>query len=221
MFKRVLIAEDMDTVNHAVKSVLNDLKIEQADHAQYCDKAYLMAKKADLDGNPYELLICDLSFKPDHREEKITTGQELIAILKSEYPELKVIVNSIEDSSHTVKSIWQTGNIDAYVCKDRNGMNALEEAIKATDKGENYNSPSIQSKLNQQNTFTLNEFEISLLDYLSQGFTQDRIEETFKEKQIKPNSKSSIEKRLKELKEEFGANTTAHLVSIVKDLRLI
>lgn len=221
MFKKVLIAEDMDTVNHAVESILHDLNISIIDHAQYCDKAYLMAKKAGLDNEPYELLICDLSFKEDHRQEQIKSGQELISSLKSEFPELKVIVNSIEDSSHTVKGIWDTGNINAYVCKDRKGMTALREAIKAVNSGKIYNSPGIDKKLSQRNTITLNDFEIKLLDSLARGFTQDRIEENFKEQKIKPSSKSSIEKRIKELKEEFGANTTAHLIGIVKDLRLI
>ena len=221
MFKKVLIAEDMDTVNHAVNSILNELNIAVIDHAQYCDKAYLMAKKASNDNIPYELLICDLSFKTDHRDEKIKSGQELITVLKSEFPELKVIVNSVEDSSHTVKNIWESGHINAYVCKDRKGMSSLREAIQAVKEGKLYNSPNIQQKLQQQNTFTLNDFEIKLLDYLAKGFTQDKIEESLKAKNIKPSSKSSIEKRLKELKEEFGANTTAHLISIVKDLRLI
>ncbi|MDR5589545.1 response regulator [Christiangramia sp. SM2212] len=221
MFKKVLIAEDMDTVNHAVTSVLKDLKIENSDHVQYCDNAYILAKKALNENTPYDLLICDLSFKKDHREESITSGQELIRILKEEDPNLKVLVNSIEDSPLTVNKLWESGNINAYVCKDRNGMSSLKKAIEAIHRNRKYNSPGIEEKLNKSNTFTLNDFEISLLDCLAKGMTQDQIQEHYKTNNIKPSSKSSIEKRLKELKEEFQANTTAHLIGIVKDLRLI
>ena len=63
MFKKVLVAEDMDSINHAVASVLNELNIPKIAHAQYFDKAWLLAKKASQDDEPFDLLICDLSFK--------------------------------------------------------------------------------------------------------------------------------------------------------------
>lgn len=221
MFKKVLIAEDMDSINHAVAFVLKDLKIAQVDHAQYCDKAWLLAKKAIQEGKPYDLLICDLSFKPDYREEKLTSGKELIAALKLEDPQLKVIVNSIEDHPQTVRELWASGNIDAYVCKDRSGLKELKEAILNLNEGQNYNSPSIEKILNQNNVLTLNDFEINIVKYLANGFTQDEIQKELKDKNIKPSSKSAIEKRLKELRDEFRANTNPHLISIMKDLQLI
>ena len=94
MFKKVLVAEDMDSINQAVSLVLKDLGITEVVHVQYCDQAWLKAKRAIKDNNHFDLLICDLSFKQDYRDEKITSGQELISILKNEDPKLKVIVNS-------------------------------------------------------------------------------------------------------------------------------
>lgn len=221
MFKKVLVAEDMDSINHAVAVILKDLGILEVTHAQYCDKAWLIAKKALQDGNPFDLLICDLSFKPDHREERISSGQELIASLKQEDPSLRVIVNSIEDHPQTVKNLWESKTIDGYVCKDRNGLKELKEAIFRVDRGENYNSPAIENSLKQSNLLVLNDFEINIVKYLANGFTQDEIQEKLKNNNIKPNSKSAIEKRLKELREEFNANTNPHLIGIMKDLRLI
>ncbi|WP_026915821.1 response regulator [Christiangramia portivictoriae] len=221
MFKKVLVAEDMDSINHAVSFVLKDLKIAHADHAQYCDKAWLLAKKAIMENNPYDLLICDLSFKPDYREEKISSGRELIEAVKLLDPNLKVVVNSIEDHPQTVKELWASGHIDAYVCKDRNGLQELKEAILKLNKGENYNSPSIERIMNQNNVLTLNDFEISIVKYLANGYTQDQIQMELKNRNIRPSSKSAIEKRLKELRDEFRANTNPHLISIMKDLQLI
>jgi DNA-binding NarL/FixJ family response regulator len=221
MFKKVLVAEDMDSINHAVAAVLKELGILEVVHAQYCDKAWLLAKKALQDGEAFDLLICDLSFKPDHREEKISSGQELIAALKQEDASQKVIVNSIEDHPQTVKNLWETGNIDGYVCKDRNGLKELKEAIIRVDRGENYNSPAIENALKQSNLLILNDFEINIVKYLANGLTQDEIQEKLKNDNIKPSSKSAIEKRLKELREEFNANTNPHLIGIMKDLKLI
>ena len=221
MFKKVLVAEDMDSINHAVASVLKEVNIPEVAHAQYCDKAWLLAKKASQEEKPFDLLICDLSFKEDHREEKIKSGKELIAILKSENPDLKILVNSIEDHPQTVRELWDSGNIDAYVCKDRHGLKELKAAISHLNKGETYNSPSIEKILKQNNVLTLNDFEINIVKYLANGYTQDQIEQKLKSQNIKPSSKSAIEKRLKELREEFSANTNPHLISIMKDLQLI
>lgn len=221
MFKRVLVAEDMDSINQAVSIVLKDLGITEVLHFQYCDQAWLRAKKAIKDNHPFDLLICDLSFKQDFRKEKITSGQELISILKNEDPNLKVIVNSIENHPQTVRDLWDSGNIDAYVCKDRYGLKDLKEAIKMVSKNKPYNSPSIENALKQKNLLSLNEFEIIIVKYLSNGYTQDEIQRELKKKNIKPSSRSAIEKRLKELREEFKANTNPHLIGIMKDLKLI
>ncbi len=221
MFKKVLVADDIDSINHAVASVLKDFNIGNVSYAQYCDKAFLIAKKAILEGEPFDLLICDLSFKNDYREEKISGGKELIGLLKKEDPNLKVLVNTIEDHPHTVKALWTSGDIDGYVCKDRNGMQELKEAIFNLHKGKTYNSPRIERSLKQENLIVLKDFEINLLTSIANGLTQDEIQEKFKKDNISPASKSAIEKRLKELREDFKAKNTSHLIGIVKDLKLI
>ena len=221
MFQKVLVAEDMDSINHAVATVLKELKVPVVQHAQYCDQAWLFAKKALGENDPFDLLICDLSFRPDHRQEKITSGKDLISLLKKEQPGLKVLVNSVEDHPHTVRTLWESGNIDAYVCKDRHGLRDLKTAILSLQKGEIFNSPQIEKAMNHRNLIMLNDFEINLLSCVASGCTQEEIQEAFKKKNINPNSKSSIEKRLKELREDFNAKTTPHLISIVKDLNLI
>lgn len=221
MFKKVLVADDIDSINHAVASVLRDFNIENVEYAQYCDKAYIKAKRALMDGDPFDLLICDLSFKADHLEERIKGGKELIAIIKEMDPNVKVLVNSIEDHPHTVKSLWDSGNIEGYVCKDRNGMRELKEAIHMLSTGKTYNSPRIDRSLKQENLTILDDVEIKLLTYISQGMSQDEIHIKFKEENINPASKSAIEKRLKDLRDNFNAKTTPHLIGIVKDLKLI
>lgn len=216
-----MVAEDIDSISYAVGSVLEEMEIQEIVHAQYCDKAWLLAKKASNEKQPFDLLICDLSFKEDHRDEKIKSGKELISILKSEYPDLKVLVNSIEDHPQIVKELWESGNIDAYVFKDRSGLKELKIALDRIDKGETYLSPSIQNVINQSNLLVLSDFEINIVKFLANGLTQNQIEQELKTQNIKPSSKSAIEKKLKELREEFNANTNPHLVSIMKDLQLI
>ncbi|MNR56631.1 hypothetical protein D3C85_1772410 [compost metagenome] len=63
--------------------------------------------------------------------------------------------------------------------------------------------------------------DIHILKHLAEGTSQDEIIEIFKNSDIKPNSKSAIEKRLSKLKDFFKANNTVHLVSITKDMGII
>lgn len=221
MFDKVLVAEDIDSISLGVDMILKKLKIKEVQHTSYCDEAYLKAKKAQQDGEPFQLLISDLSFKPDYREAKLTSGHELIVALKKEQPNLKVIVYSIEDHPQIINSLWKSGFINAYVSKDRKGLVELKEAVAKTYKNDAYMSPQLALLMDQKNIMTLGEFEIQLMTCLANGLTHDEIEHHFKTNRISPSSKSSIEKRIKELKEDFQANTTVHLVSILKDLRLI
>ncbi|MFT6930877.1 MAG: DNA-binding NarL/FixJ family response regulator [Sediminicola sp.] len=221
MYDKVLVAEDIDSISMGVGMILKKLKIKEVQHTSYCDEAFLKAKKALQDGDPFQLLISDLSFKPDYREAKLSSGHELIVALKNEQPNLKVIVYSIEDHPQIVKSLWNSGLINGYVSKDRKGLIELEEAIAQIFKNEAYMSPKLALLMDQKNIMTLGNFEIQLMTSLANGQTHDEIQHHFKANGISPSSKSSIEKRIKELKEEFQANTTAHLVSILKDLRLI
>ncbi|MDX1760742.1 MAG: hypothetical protein R3218_01170 [Christiangramia sp.] len=55
MFKKVLIAEDIDAVNSALKEFLLKLGVMEVVYSQYCDEAYLKCRKAAM-GNA--LLTC-------------------------------------------------------------------------------------------------------------------------------------------------------------------
>jgi len=221
MFNKVIIAEDLDSVNKAVKDLLLNIDINNVSHTQYCDEAYLKLKKAELDNDPFDLLICDLNFKPDHRNEKLSSGEELAKVLREEMPDLKIIINSVEDHPNIIRRIWNLKSADAYVIKDRNGLSNLELAIKSVADGKQFLSPSIERSLFTNNIIELDEYEISILNYISRGFSQEEIHQIFKNEKIIPHSKSSIEKKLKDLRESFDARTNPQLISIVKDLHLI
>ena len=97
MFKKVLVAEDLDSISIAVIQVLEDLQVQTIDHVKYCDDGLLKIKKALLENEPYDLLISDLSFKSDHRNITLSSGEELIEAANEVQPKLKKIVFSIED----------------------------------------------------------------------------------------------------------------------------
>ncbi|KRD12749.1 transcriptional regulator [Flavobacterium sp. Root901] len=222
MFKKVIIAEDFEEFNLAVKQTLNDLDIANFQHAKYCDDAFLKIRKAIQDNEPYDLLISDLSFKKDHREVNIGSGDELIQKVRELQPDIKIIAYSIEDKNLRIKSLFDNAEIDAFVLKGRNSIEELKKAIKiiaASDQ--KFISPEVASALQEKNNYEIDDVDIKILKYLSAGTSQDEIIEIFKSTDIKPNSKSAVEKRLSKLKDFFKANNTVHLVSITKDMGII
>lgn len=221
MFKKVLIAEDINSINHGVRSVLSKLGASEIHHVQYCDDALLKIKKGIYDQAPFELLITDLSFVADHRKQELKSGEDLIKQVKKHYPNLKIIVYTIDNRLHKVRGLFLQDGIDAYICKGRNDMKELATAIEAVGNNNTYLSMEVTNALDSKFDLEINEYDIELMKQLSLGLGQSEISKNFLDKKITPNSLSSIEKRINKLKDQFRAGNTTHLVSIVKDLGLI
>lgn len=221
MFEKVLVAEDMDDINKGVVATLKELGVNEIHHVQYCDDAFLKIKRAEYDQKPFDLLITDLSFDADYRKQKLPSGEALSAKVKEEYPKIKVIMYSVEDRLQKVRTIINELGVNAYVCKGRYGLKELTKAIDQVYHDQTYLSSNIAQALGPQQDLEIDDFDILLVEKLSQGYSQDEISSTFKKQQIKPSSLSSIEKRLNKLKVQFKANNAIHLVAKVKDLGLI
>lgn len=222
MFQKVLIAEDLDSISFSVVQVLQELAVLEIHHAKYCDDAFLKIKRAIHDNVPYDLLISDLSFKTDHRENKLISGEELIEAVKKEQPTIKTIVFSIEDKSFRIKSLFNNLGINAYVSKGRDSIPELKKAIERIyDNEEKIVSAELSHALRDKSLFEIESYDIALLTSLSKGSTVDEIASEFKESGIAPNGISSLEKRINRLKIYFKANNNVHLIALAKDFGLV
>jgi len=222
MFKKVLVAEDLDSISIAVVQVLEELEVPVIDHVKYCDEGLLKVKKALLEKEPYDLLITDLSFKLDHRKANLTSGDELIEAVNGVQPELKKIVFSIEDKSYRIKTLFNELGINAYVSKGRNSMTELRNAVESTyNNEERILSSDLSFNFNDKSLIEIESYDISILKLLSQGYILESISKEFKDLSITPNGTSSIEKRINKLKIYFKANNNVHLIAIAKDFGLV
>ncbi|WJS94886.1 response regulator [Flavobacterium johnsoniae] len=222
MFKKVLVAEDLDSISIAVVQVLEDLKVPVIHHVKYCDEGLLKIKKAAQENEPYDLLITDLSFKQDHRKANLTSGDELIEAVNKVQPDLKKIVFSIEDKSYRIKSLFNDLGINAYVSKGRNSITELKNAIESTfNNEEKILSSDLSFSFNDKTLIEIESYDISILKLLSQGYILESISKEFKNLSITPNGTSSIEKRINKLKIYFKANNNVHLIAIAKDFGLV
>lgn len=222
MFQKVLIAEDMDFINSGIKAELTKQGIGQIDFVQYCDEALLKLKRAHLDNNPYDLLISDLSFEKDAKEQKINSGDELVKAVRKEFPDLKIVVFSVEDKAYRIQTLYNEYKINAYVWKSRDGLRELKQALQKIYNSESfYISQHCANAISKSEAVEIVDYDIYLIKCLSDGYSQEEISDKLKEKEWSPSSVSSIEKKLKFLREHFNASNPTHLVSIAKDLGLV
>ena len=221
MFRKVLIAEDTDYMSSGIRMALEGLQIQVVEYAQYCDEAFLKFKKALLDKEPFDLLISDLSFIENPNPQKISEGEELIAALRELQPSLKVIVFSIEDKPYRLRHLCKQLSVNAYVWKSIHGQKELRKAISEVYAGHFFISPKLNGVLKEKESLEITEYDVFLLKGLAGGMDQQEISDALRKKGVKPSSRSSIEKRLKLLKEYFNANNPTQLVAVTKDFGLI
>ena len=221
MFTKVLIAEDFDSINIALIQTLESMGVKEIEHAKYCDDALLKAKKAIQDKAPFDLLISDLSFETDYRTVSLKSGEELIPAIRKIQPEIPVLVYTVEDKTFVIKSLIEDVKINAFVHKGRNSISQLKTAMETILFGGNFISQNLAHALKDTNFNEIEDYDVEILSHLAKGVTIEEMEQLFKLKDIKPNSKSYIEKRVSKLKDIFKAKTTIHLISLSKDLGII
>lgn len=221
MFKKVLISDDLGSINKGVLTVLDSLGINDIKQVQYCDDAYLQIKSAILKNEPFDLFITDLSFKPDHRASKLHSGEDIIKQLDKEGIPIKTIVYSVEDRFQKVRTLINEYKANAYVCKGRKGLEDLSSAIHTVYSNEIFLSDQVKNALSKENNLEIDSYDLALMKQLSLGHSKEQISDFFKSNNVTPSSLSSIEKRQNKLLIEFKATNATHLISIVKDLGLI
>lgn len=221
MFQKVLIVDDHAAINDGVSSSLSKNGIANISKALYCDDAYLKIKKAEFDKQPFDLVITDLEFKADHREQKITSGEALVKALRTAYPNLTIIVYSQEDHFQKVRVLIHECGANGYVWKGREGDRELMKALEVVYNGQQFLSRQVERALLQKDDTEITDYDIELVTKLSLGLSQNQISDYFKTQNISPSSVSSVEKRLNKLKDQFRASNAIHLVTLMKDAKLI
>ncbi|MGD1945341.1 MAG: response regulator [Croceivirga sp.] len=222
MFKKVLVVEDLDTVGYGIVNMLqNELEIKEVTLTQYCDEGYLKFQRALQDEAPFELVISDLSFVQDHRPSTLSSGSAFIHKIREQGHQTPIIICTVDEKPDMATQLMKQKAISAYVLKGRHGLTDLKKAIASVFEGQSFVSDKVKGLTRKKMAFEIKEYDISILSYLSNGFTQEQIAVAFKTNSISPNSLSTIEKRLNKLKDVLKANNNVQLVANAKDLGLI
>lgn len=221
MFKKVLIAEDHEMINISVQRTAEELKIPLIDHVHYCDDAVEKVKKSFRENNPYDLLITDLYYDTDHREQQLKDGREMVKQIRSIHPSIKIIFFSAENKSGIIDSLFKEYQINGYVRKGRNDGKELKKAITTVFNGNNFLALEAQQDIKKLNSYEFTSFDVTVISLLAQGIMQKNIPIYLASNNITPNSISTIEKRLNVLKDELRITNNEQLIAFCKDLGVI
>lgn len=222
MYKKVLVVEDLDSIGYGISRMLEQqLGVNEVVLSQYCSDAYLKFMRSEQENVPFDLLITDLSFHKDYRNDKIINGKHLIKQIRSLGFTIPIIVCSVEEKLTTIRNLFRNDAISGYIVKGRQGLKYLASAIETVQKGNTYLSPELSDLIHRKEAFEIQDYDVKLLYYLSKGHSQEEISKHLNQKGVSPSSLSSIEKRLNRLKDELKANSTIQLIANAKDIGLI
>lgn len=221
MIEKVLIAEDHESVNISVQKTLEEMGIVHTDYVYYCDDALLRIQKSKQANAPYDLLITDLYFEEDHRQQKIAGGTALIDAARQVQPGLKVLVFSAESKAAIIEMLFSRQGIDGYVRKARGDAKELQHAINNISKNQRHYPRHLPQLTRQKNAHNFTDYDITIITLLAQGMRQKDIPAYLEQKQIRPSGLSSVEKRLNLIKESFQFTKNEQLIAYCKDIGII
>jgi DNA-binding NarL/FixJ family response regulator len=221
MFQKVLIAEDQQSIGISARQTVQALHIGVCDFVYYCDDAMTRIRNEKRAGQPYELLITDLSFEPGDREQRLRSGDELIAAAMQEQPGLKVLVFSVEKKPLVIKKLLDELNIDGYVSKGRKDVVELGQAIEVIAKNGRYTPDWLRRSVNQANLHEFNDFDRAVIRLLIEGKQKRELPFYLEKQGITPTSLSSVEKRLNQIRNAYDFKTDIQLLAFCLEAGVI
>jgi two-component system capsular synthesis response regulator RcsB len=221
MIKKILIAEDHESASISVQKTLEEMGMIDLDYVYYYDDALIRIQKAKDVGEPYDLLITDLSFDADHRQQRIEDGATLIHAVRVVQPELRVLVFSAEGKAAVIEPLYTLANIDGYVRKGRNDAKELKLAIGQIARNDRYFPRFYLQATRQENVHDFTTYDITIISLMAKGMRQKEIPAYLEKIRIKPAGLSSVEKRLNYICEALHFSNNEQLVAFCKEMGIV
>lgn len=207
----VLIVEDHDLLASGIES-----KLKEKGKYHFQTKVVTNAElgRKCLKNGLFDLVLLDLVLKSENKGNKALGGEELLKEVGKMPIPPKVIVISQIDALDMLDYVVNHLFADGYILKSRRSLTEILPAIELVLNGQQYFSPSVLSSLKiTTDLLELDRANRLIIKFLSQGLKHAEIEESLKDCQINMTV-SAIEKRIKHLKDIFGAKTSAHLIAL-------
>jgi two-component system capsular synthesis response regulator RcsB len=165
--------------------------------------------------------ITDLYFEVDHARQNLSGGAALIVAARKVQPDLRVLVFSAESKAAVIEALFEKYGIDGYVRKARNDARDLKMAIEYIDRNERYLPKHLAELVKRKNIFDFKEFDMAILSLMAEGVRQKDLPDKLRERNFEKSSLSTIEKRLKTIREVLEFTNNEQLIAYCKDMGIV
>lgn len=196
----ILLIDDHHMILEGYKNVLSKTDIEAinltVDTADDCDLAW-----RKIEGGNYHVVFLDINF-PVSEESKILSGEDLGMKIRSQFPEIKIIILTILEDSFRLRNILGNINPEGFLLKGETTSKELVRCFEKVMTAPPYYGTRISKVLhsNSIRSTSIDEIDRIILYQLSLGTkTKDLTEHV-------NLSLRAVEDRKRKLKEIFGVS---------------
>jgi DNA-binding NarL/FixJ family response regulator len=174
--------------------------------AKDCDEAITVLNRSKRQG-PFDVVLIDVQI-PASSDLKFTSGEDIALFIGAHFQETKIIILTMIDKATRIENMIKTIPHNGILIKSDISRSILIQAILKIMDGGLFYSKSVNkiAKRIIQNNDVLDEKDIKIIYYLSQGINTNKI----------PNyvllSLSAVEKRKKYIKQFFDVNNDEELL---------
>ncbi len=197
----ILMVDDHPIIIEGYQNTLMATKTDNQtliiDTAYDCESAELLMRKAARE-KPYDVLFFDIRIPPS-KDGTLESGEDLAKLAKQLMPRSKIVILTMFNESYRIHNIIKNINPDGFLIKSDLTSSELAEAFQHILLSPPYYSSTVVQFLNKLvvNEIQIDETNRKILHLLSQGIKTRSLTEHIN------LSMSSIEKRKKQLKEQF------------------
>jgi len=220
-FEKILVVEDQDMANWSLRKTLEGLELPQPLYSYDTDNAISLLKKAVAEGNPYDLVVTDLYFEQRGTLKQLPDGKALIRTAKTLQNGLKILVFSGESKVGIIRELYDELGIDGYVRKARGDAQELKSALEHLAQNRRYYPRDYRSVAAQENQHEFTDYDKAIIRLLYKGYSQQEIADWLEGNNMSPSGLSSVEKRLKHMRNAMKFTKNQQLIGYCIEFGLI
>lgn len=159
------------------------------------------------------LLICDIRFPDLKRNDMFESGEDLIAKVKENRPEIPICIVSGNDKPFFVKRMVEKYKPMGYLIKSETPDYILLDAVKSIIYNRTkYTSQSVNSKILEARQYDIDDIDYQIIISLANGAQVKELPDVFMKKLNLKIGKRTIESRLTNMRELFESQTNNQLI---------
>ena len=216
---KVLMVDDHPLIVEGYKNVLQELNSEEVkivfETANDLEQAYNKIKQSTVVENYFDIIFLDISL-PGFADKNISSGEDLAVYLRKTSPKSKIIFLTMHNENYRLYNLVKNIDPEGLLVKSDVSSFDLKKAFwdVLADKV-NYSDTVLKLMRNQvTHDFALDQFDRQILHQLSLGIQTKKLPEVI------PLSLAAIEKRKRNLKNQFGLDKEGDLILIQKAKQL-